>query len=337
MTLIFSLVFAALALFSIALLKAYNHVPVKELKRRARAGDSLAKVLYRASSYGVSLNVLLWLLIGLSSAGFFVPLSNAVPGWLALLGSLALIWIGFVWIPKTRINRFSLQAAKTVTPVIAGMVRYVHPVVVRCKHLFHRYQPFHSHTGLYEKEDLIDLLKAQYAQADNRMSQQELEIAVNALSFGDKLVREVMTPRRMIKAVSSNESVGPVLLTELHDSGHSRFPVYEGKPDKIVGMLYLRNIVNARAGGSISSAMKKEVFYVHEEQNLYQALQAFLKTHHHLFLVVNSFEELVGLLTIEDVLEQILGKPIVDEFDKYDDLRAVANRLAQQEHKDHQD
>jgi CBS domain containing-hemolysin-like protein len=74
---------------------------------------------------------------------------------------------------------------------------------------------------------------------------------------------------------------------------------------------------------------------VHEDFTLYQALQAFLKTKHHLFLVVNSFEELVGILTIEDVLEQMIGKPIVDEFDRYDDLRAVAAAAAHKDHTEH--
>nr|MBP7806933.1 CBS domain-containing protein [Candidatus Saccharibacteria bacterium] len=74
------------------------------------------------------------------------------------------------------------------------------------------------------------------------------------------------------------------------------------------------------------------VLYLHESQNLYEALTAMLKTKHHLFIVVNSFEVLVGIITLEDVIEQIIGKPIIDEFDEYDDLRAVAARQAQTIH-----
>ena len=61
-------------------------------------------------------------------------------------------------------------------------------------------------------------------------------------------------------------------------------------------------------------------------------MDAFLKTHHHLLVVVNHFEEIVGVLSIEDVLEQIVGQPIVDEFDNYEDLRAVAAKEAKQDH-----
>jgi CBS domain containing-hemolysin-like protein len=81
--------------------------------------------------------------------------------------------------------------------------------------------------------------------------------------------------------------------------------------------------------------MNARLTYVHEDFSLYQTLQAFLKTKQHLFLVVNSFEELVGIITIEDVLEQMIGRAIVDEFDRYDDMRAVAAAAAHKEHQEH--
>ncbi|QQS69160.1 CBS domain-containing protein [Candidatus Saccharibacteria bacterium] len=78
--------------------------------------------------------------------------------------------------------------------------------------------------------------------------------------------------------------------------------------------------------------MRRKVTYVHEDFTLYQTLQAFIKTKQHLFIVVNSFEEYVGIITIEDVLERVIGKLIVDEFDRYDDLRAVAAAAAKKDH-----
>jgi CBS domain containing-hemolysin-like protein len=87
-----------------------------------------------------------------------------------------------------------------------------------------------------------------------------------------------------------------------------------------------------RLTGKVKDIMKRQVFYVHEEFNLDKVFHAFLKTKHHLFIVVNKFEEIVGILTIEDVLEQIIGSQIVDEFDQYEDLKQVANNLAKHEH-----
>src|SRR5690606_29548949 len=106
--------------------------------------------------------------------------------------------------------------------------------------------------------------------------------------------------------------------------------------DNIVGMLFLRDLIHAAHGGTVKKLMKPEVVFIHEDQSLDEALQAILKTHKHLFVVVNSFEEYVGIITIEDILEKILGRAIVDEFDQYEDMRAVAAKVANKEHAVHE-
>jgi CBS domain containing-hemolysin-like protein len=159
-------------------------------------------------------------------------------------------------------------------------------------------------------------------------------MAVHSLTFGDRLVRDIFIPFSQVKTVKLSDSLGPVLMGELHDSGHSRFPVYDGKSDNIIGILYLHDLLKEQHGGSVKSIYHKQVVYAHEEQNLYQTLQAFLKTKRHLFIVVNGFEEVIGIVTIEDVIEQIIGQPIMDEFDQYQDLRAVAIRMADKIHKE---
>src|SRR6185437_14778852 len=157
----------------------------------------------------------------------------------------------------------------------------------------------------------------------------------HALTFSEKSVYDCMVPRREVRTVSSEESISPVVIRELHDSGYSRFPVYGDKLDHFVGTLYLRDLIDLKASGNVKDVMEHAVYYVHEEYPLEQALHAFLKTKHHLFIVVNKFEEYVGIITIEDIIEQILGCKIVDEFDAYDDLRAVAADHARHEHKAH--
>jgi magnesium and cobalt transporter len=150
------------------------------------------------------------------------------------------------------------------------------------------------------------------------------------------MVSDVMVPRRGVKLVKASDAVGPIIMDELHDSGHSRFPVYEGDDeDHIVGTLFLRDLVHARKGGAISGLMDGKVYYVHEDYTLEQALHAFLKTKRHLFIVINNFEEFVGIITIEDILEQVIGHKIIDEFDQYEDMRAVAQHQAEKEHAKH--
>lgn len=330
-------ILAALVFLSVSLQKTYAALPVKEVKRRARSGDEFAMLLHKAVSYGHSLRAVLWFFITIFSTIFFLNIARTAPTWFALTSSVALLWIAYVWLPSSKVTRVGEHLAIWIAPILSWLLNYLHPILNRVITLVRRHRPVKIHTGLYEKDDLVELINQQAIQADNRIDRTSLEIAHHALTFGDQLVRDHLTPRRVVKVVPIREAIGPILMTELHDSGHSRFPVFDGKKDNIIGTLYLRDLVNAKSIGKVSDVMKKDVCYVHEEQSLYDAMQAILKTRHHLLVVVNSFEEYVGIITMEDVLEQIIGKTILDEFDQYNDLRAVAARAAKLEHKSHQE
>ncbi len=319
-------VLAIITLSAVTLLKTYTDVSPKELKRRARSGDELAILLYKAASYDYSLQIFLWIIIGLGATGFFVTLSRSVSGSLAMLGSLILLWLGFAWLPYTKVRWPGRTLAKYSATPLAWILRKIYPALALFADLTKRWRVT-LHTGLFEKEDLLDLLDRQVKQEDSRFTESEIVTARSALTFSDKIIRDIMTPTKKVIAVSNEELVGPILLTELHDSGHSRFPVYEGKKQsKIVGVLYLRDLVNIRSGGRVHDLMSPDVYYMHDEEPLDQALQAFLKAKHHMFLVVNSFEDVVGIVTLEDVLAQVIGRPIDDEFDQYHDAAAVAKQ-----------
>ena len=337
LTLIIAIALALLTLLFVSLQKTYTHVPRPELKRRARAGDDFANMLYRAAGYGFSLQVLLWAFVIIGASGFFVLVSRSFPAWLATFASLVLLWFGFVWLPNTRVTRFGNILAKYVTPTLSRLLDLLHPLLSKIATNARKHHSITLHTGLYQKEDLLELLNRQKTQVDSRITDAELQIAQNALMYGDKLVRDVLTPRRVVKMVSVTDSIGPVLMDELHANGHSRFPAFQDKPDNIIGTLYLRDLMTNKAGGRVRDLMVRDVYYVQEEGTLDHVLEAFLKTKHHLFIVVNNFEEVVGIITIEDVLEQILGKPILGEFDKFDDMRAVASLEAGHVHQKHVD
>ena len=326
---------AGLTLLAVSLQRTYSRVPLKELKRRARGGDELATAIVKAVGFGHSLRAVLWFLIGVSAAGFFVFVSMTAPVWFALVASVMIVWVGFVMIPAARVTFISERLAAWCAPVLAKVLSLLHPMIDWLVRFIRRHRPLHVHTGMYDRRDLIDLLEQQLVQPDNRIEKAELDIALHALTFGDETVAEHMTPQRMVKAVKADAPLGPIIMDELHGSGHSRFPVYEGKQDNMVGTLYLRDLVREKHSGTVSTLMKPDVSYIHEDQSLQDALQAILRTHHQLFIVVNSFEEYVGIITMEDVLEAVIGSPIIDEFDQYDDLRAVAARAAKSEHKEH--
>ena len=174
---------------------------------------------------------------------------------------------------------------------------------------------------IYSSDELLEIVK----RSPHVLTPDQSDRLEASLAFDNKTVADIMTPRTVIHTANVRDSVGPLVLDDLHKTGHSRFPVIDGDVDHVVGMLYLHDLIDLKSGHKTDkSAMSPKVYYIHEAQNLSHALHAFLRTHHHLFIVVNDYRETVGLLSLEDVLETLLGKKIVDEFDQFDDLRAVA-------------
>ncbi len=176
-------------------------------------------------------------------------------------------------------------------------------------------------TVLNSQTELLELVE----RSSGVLSKDEMERLKASLAFDAKTVEEVMTPKSVIDAISAAENLGPLTIDELYKTGHSRFPVYKKNIDHIVGTVYLHDLLDLQSEHTTAEKMmKRDVYFVHQDRSLEHALHGFLSKRHHLFIVVNDFRETVGLITIEDVIEALIGKKIVDEFDAFDDLRAVA-------------
>jgi CBS domain containing-hemolysin-like protein len=325
-------------LSTVLLDKAYKTISVKELRRRARSGkDKGTASIYKLVALGGSLKLFLWLVGVLGAAGILlmgVNYSKAIAAVLLFFGA----WIALSG-RTLKPNGLLWKIAAFISVPTFKVLHFLHPLLSKLSKLISNLNPITIHTGLYDKEDLLELLNNQNNQIDNRISEQDLKIAFGAITFGDKLVRDVMTPHRQITFVAASDAIGPLLMDELHKSGFSRFPVV-GAPTKeanpeLVGTLYIKDLMDHLDRGRVGDVMKKGAHYINESQTLRDALNIFLKTQHHLLVVVNNFEEIAGVISLEDVMEQILGQQIVDETDRYPNIRAEAEVEAQKEQKLH--
>jgi CBS domain containing-hemolysin-like protein len=324
-TFIVAVICIAIAVAALTLQKTYYFVPLKELKRQAAARDPLAEVLFRAAAHGDNLKVLLWFIIGLMAAIGIELFARIAPPLLGLLVVALTLWLAFIWLPGARLTSFGVRLAVWLTPAVVWPVSSLTPVLRFVAGVVKRHT-LANHSGLFERSDLSELIEQQKFQADNRISDEELEMVRRVLKFGERTVRDILTARKKVKAVSLAETIGPVLLDELHASEHARFPVYDGKPKNIVGTLSLRDIVGVKHGGAVSDHYDKRVYYVHEADSLTQALHAFYQTKQHLFVVINSFDEYVGIITVEDLLHQLIGPVPTASSPAHDDRKAVVSR-----------
>lgn len=183
-----------------------------------------------------------------------------------------------------------------------------------------------DHTPVASREELEHLIDG----SGTLLSGDERKCLINGLHFNEKTIEQIMTPRSVIDTINKDELIGPLTLDALHKTGHSRFPVTNGDIDHIVGVLHIKELLQLdnKTSPTAEKVMEKKVYYINQDQQLQHALAAFIKTRHHLFVVVNGYRETAGIVTLEDVVEALLGRKIADEYDVHDDLRIVAERNA---------
>ena len=324
-SLILAAVLLALALAGVVIRKTYYYVPLPELKRQAEHHDPLAARLYQAAAYEGSLRGLLWLFIALTSTGGFVLLIRIAPVWLSFIAVILLLWVAFSWLPASRATKLGARLTSMVTPALSWVLNYLHPILSRSVSLAEKRYSAPAHTGIYERSDLLSLIEKQQGQTDSRLTDEELEIVRRTLTFDDYTVLSILTPRLFIKTVQADDTIGPILIDEIHQSGQDFVLVQDGKKGPIVGTLEAK-VLGLQSSGTVRDMMDSRVYYVHENDQLGEALHAFFVTNHPMFVVVNSFEEYVGIITVESLLKQLIGHMPGDDFDQYADLAAVAAR-----------
>jgi CBS domain containing-hemolysin-like protein len=161
---------------------------------------------------------------------------------------------------------------------------------------------------------------------------EEQMLMSSILDFGETRVREIMVPRIDIVAVNLSMDVDEVIKVVM-EAGHSRVPVYEDSVDKIVGTIYTKDLLRKTVEGEsfALSDLVREAFFVPESKMIDDLLTEFRVRKQHLAIVVDEYGGTAGIITLEDVLEEIVGD-IQDEFDieealvvRLDDDSAVCN------------
>jgi len=320
---IVALVFFACLVLAAAMQPVRSHYTLAELKRRSKKSDAYVLELDRYELFP-ALSTILRTVRAVLLVGIVCLFITAL-GWLGVFISM-LIAIFYPSIGRIGgIRRSGQDLYKKIEPWLLDFA-------ARFERVFHAFrEPI---TSLHEaprkldsREDLAELV----AQSKDIIGENERALIAAALAFPERTVSEIMTPRSVIDFIKGSEFLGPLVLDELHALGHSRLPVITEDLDHIVGVLHLRDLLSldVKRSSTAEKAMEPKVFYIRENDTLEHALAAFIKNRHHLFIVINKNRETVGLVTLEDVMEVLIGRKIVDEDDVHDDLRVVAEHEGQ--------
>lgn len=164
------------------------------------------------------------------------------------------------------------------------------------------------------------------------LAEGESKVIQNILTMRTKFAHQVMTPHTVVFSLNANETVGSVYHSEKLRT-HSRFPVYDPQPNDVIGLVFSRDVLAAAAADEMHTPLRelaKPMHFIPDDTPLDKALQSFLQRDGHLFTIIDQYGGMAGVLTLEDVVEEVLGREIVDETDAEEDLREVARRKRQE-------
>ncbi len=172
------------------------------------------------------------------------------------------------------------------------------------------------HPGPDSADELIETL----AEAeDNQIINTESRLMIEGvIRMADMTAGDVMLAAPRMDLLNIEDAVDE-LLHQVIDTGHSRFPVYEGERDNIIGILLAKDLLKLQRAPELNiRALLRPAVFVPESKGLNDLLRQFRDNRNHLAIVIDEYGRTAGLITIEDVLEQIVGE-IEDEFDIADD------------------
>ena len=163
-----------------------------------------------------------------------------------------------------------------------------------------------------DREQLLEVL--QQAHERNLLDADALSMIEGVMQVSDLAAGDIMVPRAQMDAINAEDSIDQIVAFAV-EKAHSRFPVYEGERDNVIGVLLAKDLLRIHANSQVNLRdMLRPAVFIPESKRLNVLLHDFRLNRNHIALVVDEYGGVAGLVTIEDVLEQIVGD-IEDEYD----------------------
>ena len=324
MTLIIALVFlVACSAFFSASETAFSSLNQIRLKSRAEDGDaSAARVLAMAEKYDKLLSTILIgnniVNIAAASIGtiLFTRALGAERG--ATMSTIVLTIVVLIFGEVTP-KSLAKEMPETVATAVSPMLNLLMVLFTPLTWLFSQWKRLLGHFVHSTEEDTITegelMTMVSEAENDGELTDRESELIRSAIEFDDVEVEEILTPRVDVVAVEDNTSLDEVAQT-FAESGYSRLPVYHDTIDNIIGVVHEKDFYLARLKKETSlEELVKPTLYTTGSTQISQLLRTLREQHHHLAVVVDEYGGTEGIITLEDILEELVGE-IWDEHDE---------------------
>ena len=320
-TLILALIaLVAMSAFFSASETAYTSLNRARLKAMVNGGNRrAAKVLALAEDYDrllsgilVGNNIVNILSASLATVLFVRLLGGAGVSVSTAVMTVVVLMFGEI-APKTIAKDRPEQVALTVYPLLNAILVVLTPIVflTTCwQKLIYRIVPPSKDRGINE-EELITIVEE--AENEGEIDEHESELIRSAIEFNDMTAEDILTPRVDIVSAELHDTSEAIART-FQESGCSRIPVYEDNIDNIVGILHEKDFYRLRDKAPLGDMMTKPLCVVPSTQ-LAVLLKLLQRTKNHMAVVVDEYGGVVGIVTMEDILEELVGE-IWDEHDE---------------------
>lgn len=304
------------ALFS-GLTLGYFSLNLNTLERRAKLGNKEAVAIYPIRKRGnLLLTTLLLGNVGVNTA-LSVYLGSIASGFTAGIIATALIFTFGEIIPQAAFSRHALWVGSLFAPlmkvIIFIMLPLTYPIAYVLDKLLGQEMP-----ALYSKHELMQIVTELEESEHSDLDEDEERIVHGALQFSHTSVREIMTPRERVSTYEEHQKINQSFIDSITESGFSRYPVYSGNPDNIVGILYTKDLISESDDTPLcdtEDAFDRHFLKVRPDEKLDVVLGRMLKQKKHMGIVLTKNNQFLGVVTLEDIIEEIIQFEIRDEDD----------------------
>jgi CBS domain containing-hemolysin-like protein len=243
--------------------------------------------------------------------------------WFSVFFTLTILLFSEI-LPKTAGVAYSRNLANWIAIPLNSLIKIMSPLIWLCQVVTHLI-PKQEKAALVSIEEIQAV--AVMGRKSGEIEPQQEKVIANILKLQDKTVRQVMTPRTVVFSLSEHLTISEALKMKEQWSRHSRVPVFDKDQDDVVGVVLSRNVLLSLSEGNKKqklSALMQPVHFVPEAAPLNKILMEFFEQRIHLFVVVDEYGSVTGVISLADIIEEIVGREIIDESDKASNLREYA-------------
>lgn len=228
-------------------------------------------------------------------------------------------------IPKTIGTIFYKELSTPTAYAIQWSIYITYPILILTRYVTDNLQK-NKKTKSLSKEELVH--STLMSESDGVLNETESDVIENVLSLKDKKIKDITTPRSMLFALEANTTLSEAVGYD-EVFRFSRIPIFSGSIDNIVGVVLAKNIFKETFTNNdqILADIDIDIYRLNENIPISKALDIFIKRKEHIVLVEDSYGQTVGIVSLEDCVETILGVEIIDEHDEYDSLQVRAKEI----------